>query len=118
MKKLLALLLVPTLGNASVLSDHSDGYKKKKAGEEPYATHFSAAEIHCIGEGYTWPGFLTGEKASQLQTSEMILCIEEAINNQIEIQQIVDDGHKHRLLEIEEALQKLMLERQALTNGG
>ena len=111
MKKLLALLAVPALASA-------DGYQKKIEGVEPYSTHYSGAEIFCLAEGFSWPGLLTGEKAAQLQTSEMVLCIEQEINNRVAIAKIEEDGHAHRLLEIEEALQKLMLEREALINGG
>ena len=107
-----------TLEEWTIFGDYSDGYLKKKEGIEPYSTHFSGAEIHCITEGYSWPGFLTGEKAAQLQTSEMVLCIETEINNRVAIAKIEEEGHAHRLLEIEEALQQLMQERENLINGG
>ena len=117
MKKLLALLFVPTLALAG-LNDHPDGYKKKKAGEEPYATHFSGAEIFCLGEGFSWPGYLTSERNAQLQTSEMILCIETEINQRVALAVQEDEVLNTRLLEIENALKALMEERDTLINGG
>ena len=121
MKKLLTIAVlatISTLANAdSIWGKHSDGYLKKKEGIEPYASHFSGAEIDCLGEGYSWPGFLTGEKAAQLQTSEMVLCIETNINKRVAMQSEQDKELNNRLLEIEEALQKLMLERDKILNG-
>lgn len=104
--------------NASVFHDHPDGYERKKNGEEPYATHFSGAEIHCITEGYSWPGYLTSEKAAQLQTSEMILCIETEINERVTLAQVENEAIDTRLLEIENALKALMEERDRILNGG
>ena len=118
MKKLLALLFVPTLASASIFGEYSEGYLKKKEGIEPYSTHFSGAEIHCITEGYSWPGFLTGEKAAQLQTSEMVLCIETEINERVTLAQVENEAIDTRLLEIENALRALMEERDAIINGG
>lgn len=118
MKKLLVLLFVPTLASAGIFGDHPEGYEKKKAGEEPYATHFSGAEIHCITEGFSWPGYLTGEKAAQLQTSEMVLCIETEINERVTLAQVENEVIDTRLLEIENALKALLKERDSIINGG
>ena len=104
--------------NASIFGEYSEGYLKKKEGIEPYSTHFSGAEIHCITEGYSWPGFLTGEKAAQLQTSEMVLCIETEINERVTLAQVENEAIDTRLLEIENALRALMEERDAIINGG
>ena len=119
MKKLLALLFdTSTLASRSIFGEYSEGYLKKKEGIEPYSTHFSGAEIHCITEGYSWPGFLTGEKAAQLQTSEMVLCIETEINERVTLAQVENEAIDTRLLEIENALKALMKERDAIINGG
>ena len=115
MKNIMGLCAVLLAFPASAgVFDHSDGYTKKKQGVEPYATHFSGAEIHCITEGYSWPGFLTGERAAQLQTSEMVLCIEKEINNRVlaDVKEVNETNT--RLLEIELMLQKLMDERKSL----
>ena len=87
--------------NAGIFGDHPEGYNKKKAGEEPYATHFSGAEIHCITEGFSWPGYLTSEKAAQLQTSEMILCIETEINERVTLAQVENEVIEVKALYIE-----------------
>ena len=101
----------------TVFGEHSEGYIKKKQGVQPYATYFSAAELYCLGEGLSYPGFLTPEKEAQLQTSEMVLCIEMQINELMLEDQLEEQGRQHRLYEIEESLQKLMKERENLLSG-
>lgn len=103
--------------NAGIFGDQSEGYEKKLAGEEPYATHFSGAEIHCITEGYSWPGYLTSDRNAQLQTSEMILCIETKINELVTLAKVENEVIDTRLLEIENALKALMEERDRILNG-
>ena len=107
-----------TLQEWTVFGEHSDGYIKKKRGVQPYATYFSEAELYCLGEGQSYPGFLTPEKEAQLQTREMELCIEMQINELMLEDQLEEQGRQHRLYEIEESLQKLMKEREALLNVG
>jgi len=107
-----------TLQEWTVFGEHSDQYEKKKRGVQPYATYFSEAEMYCLGEGQSYPGILTPEKEAQLQTSEMVLCIEMQINELMLEDQLEEQGRQHRLYEIEESLQKLMKEREALLNVG
>lgn len=106
-----------TLQEWTVFGEHSDQYEKKKRGVQPYETYFSDAEMYCLGEGLSYPGILTPEKEAQLQTSEMVLCIEMQINELMLEDQLEEQGRQHRLYEIEESLQKLMKERENLLSG-
>ena len=106
-----------TLQEWTVFGEHSEQYEKKKRGVQPYATYFSDAEMYCLGEGLSYPGILTPEKEAQLQTSEMVLCIEMQINELMLEDQLREQGIQHRLYEIEESLQQLMQEREALLSG-
>lgn len=115
MKKFLSIAILTTI--PAFASAESDGYLKAKEGIEPYSTHFSVAELDCYSEGYSWPGILTRGKDAQLQTSEMELCIETIINQNV-MEQIQNEKEiDNRLFEIEEAIEKLMIERDQILNG-
>ena len=69
MKKLLTIAVlatIPTFASADgIWGKHSDGYIKKKEGIEPYASHFSGAEIEQAVVAGLYAAHATGSTLTQ-----------------------------------------------------
>ena len=76
--------------------------------------HHHYAEVQCIDEGHSWPGYFVPELEAQLRTSEFVLCIESKVNEHMANRFMIELRSQERLLEIEAALKELMQERENL----
>ena len=79
-----------------------------------HTPHHSYAEIQCMDEGHSWPGYFVPELEAQVRTSEFVLCIETKVNDHMENKLWYELKSQERLLEIETALKQLMSEREEL----
>ena len=76
--------------------------------------HHHYAEVQCIDEGHSWPGFLVDETVAQVRTSEFVLCIEEKVNVQLQEKLEIRMKSDLRLKEIEQRLKEIFEKRDRL----